>query len=160
MKKKLLRLTGILSLSVILVACGGSRMRGDTTTVCENAPSTFSGNIGTTVVTIEGTDEDIRTWTERTTFTRDEFNLLTGEVFTDEEIREEINFIGDRLATGVSLSLVSLDANTVVLDYIYNYDDMSLRDLNTVWQTDDFERSVTLSSAIGGLEELGGATCH
>ena len=150
----------MLGMILFLAACS-SRMRGESTTVCTNAPSTL-GLVGETTVTIEGMDETIVTWTERTVMNRDIYNQLwQGVTPTDEDIREWFDGpMNNTGMQGVYWVLVSVDANTVVTDYIYYYEQISERDLRSIWATANSISEITLTSAIAGLEELGNATCE
>jgi len=152
------KLLGLLTLGLVFVlsACGG--MSGETTTVCRNAPThTMSGVTGT-VVTIEGYDEDILTWTERITTTVDVYsNTFVGGLELSED---DIRAIFDDFSTpvdGTSWHLVSINGNDLVFDVLYNYEEMPLRILNQRWEG-GFD-GVTLSAAIRGLEDQG-ANCQ
>jgi len=148
----------VIGVILFLAACS-SRMSGETTTVCADAPASLG--LGEAVVTIEGMDENILVWTERTTMTRDEYNQLwQGIIPTEEDIRAWFDSAAnDTGMQGVTWVLVSVDDETVVTDFIYNYEEMSESDLNLRWETDDFSREVTLTGAIAGLEDQD-ATCR
>ena len=131
------------------------RMNEKTIIVCINAPPGLG--IGEAVTTIEGVGENITKWTERTTIDRDEFNevfqLLRGIIPTEEDIRNWFDGPENDLGMqGVSWVLISVDDDTIVIDYIFNYMEMSERDLNTIWTTDNFSCEVTLTFAIAHLE--------
>jgi len=158
--KKLLIIGAVL---VLLLAACSSRISGETTTVCENTGVSPWG-IGETTVTIEGMDEDILIWRVEVIFDREEYNnqFWGGMEPTDADITqwfdspESQNLEG---INGVNWYLVSLDDDTLVTEIVYYYEEMSEGDLNNAWDVDSFEREVTLSGAIGGLEDEG-ATCQ
>lgn len=137
---------------LFLLACS-SGLSGTTTTTCTNAPRVFVEN--DTVVIIEGYDEEIRLWTRRITLTREQFiqHMSDDDDITDEEIVEMFDFLNSLKAEGFELVLVSLTDEEVIMEYIYDYSIISDEDLNEIWDVDDFEREVTLSAAIRGLEE-------
>ena len=158
--KKLLML-GMLGIVLFLGACS-SRMSGETTTVCTSAPSTQVSRqeIVETVVTIEGMDEEILMWTERMVFDRDDYLQYFFQMdLTDEEIRDIFDTLEHVMGDGLSWHIISLSEDTIELEFVYNYEEMSISDLNYVWGTDNFEREVTLTGAIAGLEEEG-AVCQ
>ena len=154
MLKKLFAIAAVL----FLAACS-SRMSGETTTVCTDAPSTQI-SIADTVVTIEGMDENILTWTERMSLGRSDYaHYFFGMELEDEEIQEIFDTLEQTMASsGMSWHLISLDDDTIVVEFVYDYEEMSTNDLNEIWEVDDFEREVTLSAAIAGLE-YEAATC-
>ena len=148
----------LIGLSVLLLAACSSRMTGATTTVCENVSSTVTDIAQTTVITIEGMDEGILTWTERMTFDRLTYLMtyFSGMDLDGNELEEAYDLIAQ---TGMRWHFVSLDDDTLVLDFVYNYEELSTRELNFIWDTSDFEREVTLTGAILGLEDQG-AVCQ
>lgn len=154
MLKKLLAMVAVL----FLTACS-SRMNGETTTICTNAPD--AGVPADVVVTIEGDDEDIRVWNERFTMTREQFNVhfLEGEHLIDDEISELFDYLNMLEADGFELRLVALSDQEVVIEYVYDYAVISSEALNELWEVDDFEGEITLSAAIRGLESQG-AICR
>jgi len=156
--KMLLAIGAILFLS----ACS-SGISGETTTVCRNVEAS-RWDIGTTVITIEGMDEHILTWTERTIFDRDAYNnyFWAGGEPSDEDITGWFDSSASQNldgVTGVNWNLVALDDNMLVTELIYNYGVMSEEALNRIWETENFEREITLTFAIADLEEAG-ATCQ
>jgi len=156
MKKKL---SIVLVVGAVLLLAGcTSRMRGESTTVCEGMPEAFP--FADTILTIEGYDEAITGWTERTTFERNgyERHFWGNHNPTDADIHSWFNGPMNDLGAGITWILVSVDENTVVTDMQFDFDEMSERQLRELFDTDNFERDVTLSGAIRGLEELG-ATC-
>ena len=157
MFKKLFAVTVVLFLAA-LSACS-ARMSGETTTVCQDAPATVMTIASNIEVTIEGMDEDIVTWTERITVTPSEYSYyFWGFNLEDEEIHEAFEMFAEPIG-GLSWNLVSLDGDTLVFEVTYHYEDISINELNEIWDTDDFESEVTLSGAIIGLEDQG-ATCE
>jgi len=155
MKKLALLMVGV---ALFLVGCS-DEMSGESTTVCRNAPSTLMTTQPDTVVTIEGMDENILTWTERVTITPLEYGYyFWGVELSDADIRDIFDLYADPI-DGLSWHIVSLDSNTLVFDAVYHYDLMPVRALNEIWEVDDFHREVTLTGAIGGLEDAG-ASCR
>ena len=119
-------------------------------------------NIGSTVITIEGMDENIVTWTERTIFNRNEYSNLfwpAEEEPTDEAIRdwfsspESQNLNG---ITGINWYLRMIDDDRLVTELVLNYGLIPEEELNRIWETDNFQREITLTYAINDLEEAGG----
>jgi len=108
-----------------------------------------------TVVIIEGYGEEIRTWTERTVLTREQLtqHLTEGEDLTDDEIAEMIEYLNTLEEAGFQWELISLDEDAAIIEYVYDYEAISNEVLSERWGVDDFEREVTLSSAIRGLED-------
>ena len=138
--------------ALFLVACSRG-MSGPTTTTCANAPGIIVGD--ETVVIIEGYGEEIRTWTERTVLTREQLtqHLTEGEDLTDDEIAEMIEYLNTLEEAGFQWELISLDEDAAIIEYVYDYEAISNEVLSERWGVDDFEREVTLSSAIRGLED-------
>jgi len=150
--------------ALALLAGCASRMSGSTTTVCEDAPSTLSTSASgvETVVTIEGYDEDIIIWTEHTTFDRETYERYfwrtTGLLDTD--IQAWFNSSQNNSPAGMTWNLVSVGEDTVVTELIYDYTELTDATLRQMWPgVTDFEREVTLTSAIAGLESRG-ANCN
>jgi hypothetical protein len=148
MFKKLFAIATVL----FLTACS-SRVRGEATTTCTNAPGMIAGD--DTVIVIESYDEEIRTWTVRITLTREQLkdHILEGNDLTDDETVEMFEYLNTLEAAGFHLELVSLSESTAIIEYVYDYTIISSEELNTMWDVDDFEREVTLRSAIRGLED-------
>ena len=148
--KKLLAVGAILFLS----ACSAG-ISGETTTVCTNVDSSRWG-IGSTVVTIEGMDEEIITWSERTIFDRDEYSdyFWPETEPTDEEIR---NWFGSPASqnlddvAGVNWYLRMIDDDRVITELILDYEQIPEEESDHNWDT--------LTLAISELEEAG-ATCQ
>lgn len=138
---------------VLFLAACSSRMSGHTTTTCTNASPMI--NSGDTVIVIEGFDEEIVTWTVRTTLTREQFkeHVLEGNDLTDDEIADMFRYLNTLETDGIQLTLASLSDNEAVIEYVYDYTIISSEELNTKWNVEDFEREVTLRAAIRGLEE-------
>lgn len=145
--------------TVLFLASCSSKMSGSTTTTCTGAPSVYTND--DTVIIIEGYDEEIRIWTVRSRLTREYFNehVLEGTDLTDDEIIEMFEYLNTLEAEGFELELVSLDESEAIIEYVYDYTIISSEGLSNIWRVDDFEREVTLSSAIRGLEDQN-AVCH
>jgi hypothetical protein len=145
--KKLVAIVVVL----ILVACS-SKMSGQTTTICIDVPRVFVED--DTIVIIEGYDEKIHLWTERTTLTREQLNdyVLEGMNLTDDEIVEMFEFLNTLEADGFELRLLSLSDREAMIEYVYDYTIISTEELSDIWDVDDFEREITLSAAVRGLE--------
>jgi len=138
--------------AVLFLAACSNEMSGETVTVCRTAPSHRMPIATDTVVTIEGMDEDIIVWTERITVTPSEYSqFFWGFELDEDEIREAFEWYANPV-NGIGWRLISLDANTLVFDAIYYYEDIPRSFLNEIWDPYDFENDVTLSSAIRGLE--------
>jgi len=156
--KKLLTISAF-ALVLFLAACS-NEMSGETTTVCRNANSYAISIVDDAVVTLEGMDENILTWTERITMSRDDYaDYFWGVDLTDEDIQEIFDVYSIPI-DGESWHLISLNESTLEFDVVFNYEDTPLSVLNTRWNTSDFENDVTLSSAIAGLEYYGDANCR
>ena len=139
-------------ITILFLAACSSRMSGPTTTTCTNAPQVFSAD--DTVVIIKGYDEEIRMWTEQTTLTREQLNdyVLEGMDLTDDEIVELFEYLNTLETEGFDLRLVSLSDSQAIIEYVYDYTIISSEELSDIWDVDDFEREITLSAAIRGLE--------
>jgi len=160
---KMKKFNVILAVGAVLLLAGcASRMSGESTTVCEAAPSTLTTSSGVeTVVTVEGYDEGIITWTERTTFEREAYERYfwrtTG--VPDEDINAWFNGPQNNTPRGITWNLISVDENTVVTEFIYDYTQLTEATLREIWPgVEDFEREVTLTMALAGLESRG-ASC-
>lgn len=158
MRKKILPLLALFVM-FILSACQGSRMSGQTTTVCVNAPSTIGG-IGETIVTIEGDDEQIIRWIEQTTFDRLEYEsyFWGGYEPTEEDIRNWFEGPMNQAPDGISWALTYISETVIKATLTYDYLTLDEATLNDIWQTQNFFEDVSVSSAIAGLRE-DGATC-
>jgi len=149
-----------LGLVLFMTACS-SRMTGESTTVCTDAPTTTitDDDIVTTVVTLTGEDERLLTWTENITVGRQDYeNYYFGMEISDEEIQEMFDNMALFEHPGFIYRLISINSNEVVFELIYDYSELTNREANELWGTDDFAREVTLTSAIRGLENQG-ASC-
>ena len=143
----------------LLFLTGCSRaMSGPSLTTCTEALSMYGDE--ETVVFIEGYDEEIVTWTIQSTFTRESFRMLVTdeEPLTDEEIADMVAYLNAQMDVGFELYLVTLEADEIVLSYRQDYALISDEQLAARWEVEDFEREITLSSAIRGLEAQG-AVC-
>lgn len=151
----------LLLLSVFfLVAC--DRMSGKSYINCSNINPGLAGDgVGESVITIQGYDETIVLWTLETTLTRDEFEqaFLDGIYLSDAEIYELFAIYNQSEAPGITFHVVDLNHQFIVIAKVYDYEVMVATDLNRIWSVEDFEDSVTLSSAIAGLEYQG-ADCE
>lgn len=144
---------------LFLAACSG--MDGESHTTCTNITVGLAGaNVGETIVTVQGYDEDILLWTVNTTLTRTEFDqeFLHGMYLSDDEIHELFAIYNQSEVEGITFHIADLNNNYVAIEKVYNYSVISTTDLNRIWGVDDFEDTVTLSSAIAGLEGQG-AVC-
>jgi len=145
-----------LSLLLFLVAC--SRMSGESYISCTEITEGLAGNnIGQTVITVQGYDEEILIWTVNTTMTRTEFEqeFFQDIYLSDEEIHELFEIYNQEEIYGITSYISELTNNHVVITMIYDYSIISDVDLNHIWGVDDFEGTVTLSTAIAGLEDQG-----
>jgi len=143
-----------------LVAC--DRMSGDSYISCSNInPGLAGSGVGASVVTIKGYDEEIILWRLETTLTRAEFDqaFLDGMYLSDAEIHELFAIYNQSEVVGITFQVAELNHQSVVIAKIYDYEVMAATDLNRIWSVEDFEDSVTLSSAIAGLEDQG-AVCE
>ena len=153
---KFIIVTGLL---LFLHGCFSSQMVGESVTICTGAPSTI-GNVGETTVIIEGYDESIIRWTERTIFDRDEYeSYFWGGYFpTDEDIRNWFEGPMNTAPDGIKWSINAITTDYIEAELIYDYTMISLETLNEIWQTENFAEEVTISSAVAGLVE-DGAVC-
>lgn len=145
-----------LSLLLFLVAC--NRMSGESYISCTEITEGLTGNnIGQTVITVQGYDEEILIWTVNTTMTRTEFEqeFFQDIHLSDEEIHELFEIYNQEEIYGITSYISELTNNHVVITMIYDYSTISDVDLNHIWGVDDFEGTVTLSTAIAGLEDQG-----
>ncbi|MCL2559453.1 MAG: hypothetical protein FWE07_03100 [Turicibacter sp.] len=135
----------------VLTACSRG-MSGSSVTTCIDAPSMYRNE--ETIIIIDGYDEDIQTWTVRSIFTREELiaYVTNGEVLTDDEIADMIDYTNSYLSAGFELVLVSLSQDEAIIEYVYDYTVISAEHLSERWDVEDFEREITLSDAIRGLE--------
>ena len=144
----------------VLTGCGGSRMRGDTTTVCTGAWSTQMAGVSNVTVTIVGDNEDIVTWTERKTMEITAYEMywfgMAGLFLDDADIEAWFAEFSDP-SFGMTWNLVSINGDSFTIEAVYHYYNLTDAQLNEIWGTDF--RQVTLTAAIGGLEEAG-ANCN
>ena len=150
----------VLLLLLFLVACDG--MSGKSYITCVEVTEGLVGSgIGQTIITIQGNDEDILVWTVNTAVTRAEFEqeFLQEAYLSDDEIHELFERYSQSVVEGVTSHIDELTNDHVVITMIYDYSMISHNDLNFIWDVDDFENVVTLSSAISGLENQG-AVCE
>jgi len=141
---------------LFLVAC--DRMSGESYTRCTNINRGLAGDdVGQTVIMIQGYDEDISLWTVNTTLTRSEFDqeFLHGRYLSDAEIHELFEMYNQSEIEGITFHIADLNNHSVVIAKVYDYSIISVADLSRIWNVDDFEDTVTLSSAIAGLEYQG-----
>jgi len=159
--KKLVSLLTVVGTVLVLTACGGDRMTGETTTICNATSSVIMPNTSDVTVTIIGYDEEIITWTERITTTLADYGQIFWGVALDEdtvrEIFAEVEAMGV-LEDGLSWSLVSISGETLVFDVTFHYERMSTELLDEFWDGNS-ERHATVTNAIRGLEERN-ATCR
>jgi len=137
-------------------------MSGESSARCTNISDGLAGDgIGKTVVTVQGYDEAILFWTVETTLTRAEFDEreLQDQFLSDDEIHELFELYNQGEAYGITFHIAELNNASVVIAKVYDYSVISVAELNRIWGVDDFEDSVTLSSAITGLEDRG-AVCE
>jgi hypothetical protein len=149
---------------VLFLAACSSKMSGATTTTCTDA--SFSSSYLTEVpfgtIIIEGYDEEINVWTERIEQSRSEYiDLYWGGVDPgDEELEEWFATVGEAaIETGFSWTLFSLDEDAVIHGIVYDYSLIPTSELSEIWGVDDFEKEVTLTAAIAGLEDHTATTC-
>jgi len=151
MMKKLRSLLFLL----ILVACGNSRSGGSYTT-CDNVlVGLVADDVGETVITVEGYDDEVLLWTISTTLTRAEFNeaFLQGTYLSNDEIHELFEYYSEREMEGISLYIAELTNEHVVIAKSYDYIVIDNDELSRIWGVDNFENTVTLSAAIASLED-------
>ena len=144
---------------LFLVACG-LRISGGSYTRCTEITGGLAGvDIGQTVITVQGYDEDILLWTVTTTLTREEFDqeFLHGIYLSDDEIHELFEAYTESEDEGITFYINALNNDYVIISMVYDY--AVIADLDRIWNVDDFESTVTLSSAIAGLEDHG-AICE
>ena len=139
---------------LILGACGS--MGGDTYTRCAYVPAGLvADDVGDTVITVKGYDEDILLWTVSTTLTRDEFDeaFSQGVYLSDDEIHELFEYYAQREMEGITFHVDELTNEHIPITKIYDYEVIDDDELNRIWGVDNFENTVTLSSAIASLED-------
>lgn len=145
---------------LFLVAC--DRMSGESYTSCTGIADGLAGvNVGTTEVTVQGYDEEILVWTVYTTLTREELNeeFLNDRYLSDDEIHEWFEMYSETEIDGINFHVSELTNEYIVIAKVYDYSLISTTYLNNVWNVENFEDAVTLSSAIAGLRDQG-ATCE
>ena len=150
----------IIGFILVLTACS-SRLSGDTTTVCTLAPSSTMAIVEDVTTTIIGSDEDLVRWTERFTVNVAQYETyffgMPGIFMDDADIEEWFAGFGDPVEMGgQTWHLVSIDGDVLTLEVVYHYDTMTDAQANEFWEGSF--RQVTVTSAIGGLEEQG-ANC-
>lgn len=145
---------------LFLVAC--DRMTGESYTRCvEVAEGLVGSDIGTTMITVQGYDEEILLWTVHTTLTREAFEqeFQQGLYLSDDEIHELFEGYSQQEVEGITFYVTDLTHDDVVIAKVYDYSVISTTYLNRIWDVDNFEDAVTVSSAISGLEDQG-AICE
>ena len=143
-----------LLLLLFLVACGSRS--GQSYIRCTHVPvGLVAGNVGETVITVQGYDEEILLWAISTTLTRDEFDeaFLQGTYLSDDEIHELFEYYATREMEGVTLYVAELTNEYVTIAKVYDYEIIDVDVLSRIWNVDNFENTVTLSSAIASLED-------
>lgn len=141
---------------LFLVAC--SSMSGESYTECINvSASLVAGNAGETVVMVRGSDEEILLWTINTTLSRDEFDeaFLQGTYLSNDEIHELFEYYSDREMEGITLHIEEMTREYVTITRTYDYTVVDVSELSRIWGVDNFENTVSLSSAIASLEDQG-----
>jgi len=131
-------------------------MSGESLTNCTDiAASLVAGNIGETIIEVHGYEEEILLWTVSTTLTRDEFDeaFLHGTYLSDDEIHELFEYYSQREMEGVTFYIAELTSEHVVIAKVYDYSAIDVDELSRIWGVDNFENTVTLSSAIASLED-------
>ncbi|MCL1990082.1 MAG: hypothetical protein FWG67_04245 [Defluviitaleaceae bacterium] len=138
---------GMLFMSLFLVAC--SRIEGESIVSCVDD--------ATTVMRIEGYDDEILRWTVSTTSSRDEFEqeVLQGVPLSQMEIIHLFARYNQRNSDGILFQIAELNNAYIVMEVVYDYTLIPIETLNSMWHVEDFENDVTLSAAIAGLEEQG-----
>ena len=151
---------GAMLFLLFLVACGG--MSGESYTRCVGVADGLAGiDVGTTVVTVQGYDEEILLWTVHTTLTREELDqeFLQGRYLSDDEIHEWFEMYSQDEVEGVTFYVVELTHEHIVIARVDDYSVISASNLNRIWDVENFEDAITLSAAISGLEDRD-ATCE
>ena len=135
----------ILLILLLLTAC--NQVTGEATMEC-----IFDAQ----VITIESYGEEILLWTHQIRYTRLEFDeLFMQETFASStEIIEWFARYSQQTEAGITFEIVEINDNYVILETIYNYEEISTIYKNRIWN-DDFEENVTFSSAVAGLIEQG-----
>ena len=155
------KLFGILVIGCVLLLTGCSeRMRGETTTVCTMAQSTVLMIVNDATVTLVGNDEDIVRRTERFEVHMEAFEAylfgVSGVFLDDDELKEWFDEFNQELQGYMSWNIVSIDGNTMTLDFVYYYENLDDDTIATLWGMP--ASHVTLTLAISNLE-YGGASC-
>ena len=143
-----------LLLLLFLAACD-SRSGGSYTRCVNVSAGLVAGDAKETVVTVEGYDEDILLWAVFTTLTRDEFDeaFLQGMYLSDNEIHELFEGYSEQEMEGITIHIYELTSEYVTIAKVYDYTIFDAYELNRIWGVDNFENTVTLSSAIASLED-------
>ncbi|MCL1990083.1 MAG: hypothetical protein FWG67_04250 [Defluviitaleaceae bacterium] len=105
------------------------------------------------MITIEGYDERILSWTVSMTSSRAEFDqaFLQDVAVSDEEIMQLFSPEDQPDIAGVNFEIAVLNADYVVIELIYDYTVIPVEELNRMWDVEDFENTVTLSSVVSNL---------
>ena len=159
--KKISLIIILISTITILLMHNSVAIRGISRTVCLGANNSMA-TIGTTTLTIQGMNNNIRTWEEITTFNRSDYieYFFEGQELTNQEITQLFgNPLWNTTYSGSSWQLVSINDNEVITRLFNNYEIMELEDLNEMWGTENFHEEVRLHDAIAIMEYISGITC-
>ena len=155
--KKLLSIL-VIGFALVVTGCG-SRLRGDTITVCTSAQSSVINSANDITVTIVGSNENIVTWTDTITMdiaTYEMYFFGVVDYFADDaHIEDWFAQWGDP-TTGLSWHLLSVEGDTLTFDAVFHYEYLTDAEISEFWGIDAAQVTVTLG--ILDLEYLG-ASC-
>jgi len=133
-------------------------MSGDSHIRCTSiAESLVAGDVGNTVITMQGYNEDILLWTVSTTVTRDEFSeVFSKDIYlSDDEIYEILENYTQNEIEGITFHIAEITGSHIVIRQDFDYSVIDIDELNRLWDVNNFESAVSLSSAIAELENRG-----
>jgi len=147
----------VILLLLFLIACT-NQVNGERQTNC-TLPAEVLNDTNETMISIESDADDILVWTTYTTLTRAEFDykFLQDIQLSDAEIYELFTY-NQSDSEGIAFQLARLNEDYVIVAIVYDYLVIASERLNEMWNVDDFEYLVTLSSVLARLEDIG-AVC-